>query len=57
MAVSKVGKKRPAHAIEAMGIGKTGKPYSAETRKKMSISQQVSISLISGTIEVFFLLP
>jgi len=42
MAVSKVGKKRPAHAIEAMGIGKTGKPYSTETRKKMSISQQAN---------------
>ena len=53
---AKVGKKRPAHAIEGMGIGKNGKPLSAETRKKISTSQQVSISLISGTIEVFFLL-
>jgi hypothetical protein len=53
---AKLGKKRPPHVIEAMGIGRTGKPYSAETRKKMSIREQISISLISKTIEVFFLL-
>ena len=42
IAASKVGKKRPPHVIEAMRIGRTGKPQSAETRKKMSISQQAN---------------
>ena len=39
---AKVGKKRPAHAIEGMGLGRNGKPQSAETRKKSSISQQAN---------------
>ena len=42
IAASKLGKKRPPHVIEAMRIGRTGKPQSAETRKKMSISQQAN---------------
>jgi len=42
IAASKVRKKRPPHVIEAMRIGRTGKPQSAETRKKMSISQQAN---------------
>jgi hypothetical protein len=48
---------RPSHAIKAIGISINIKPHSVITRKKMPISQEVSISLISGTIEVFFLLP
>ncbi len=42
IAASKVGKKRPQHVIDAMRKGRTGKPQSAETRKKMSISQQAN---------------
>ena len=42
IAASKLGKKRPPHVIEAMRIGRTGKPQSAETRRKMSISQQAN---------------
>ena len=42
IAASKVGKKRPQHVIEAMRKGRTGKPHSAETRKKMSMSQQAN---------------
>jgi hypothetical protein len=45
IAASKIGKKRPPHVIEAMRIGRTGKPQSAETRKKMSISQQANRGL------------
>ena len=42
IAASSVGKKRPPHVIEAMRIGRTGKPHSTATRKKMSISQQAN---------------
>jgi hypothetical protein len=40
--VNKVGKKRPLHVIEAMRLGRTGKPQSAETRRKMSINGQIN---------------
>ena len=43
IATSKVGKKRPLHVIEAMRLGRPGKSQSAETRRKMSISQQADI--------------
>ncbi len=33
---SKVGKKRSPHVIEAMRLGRTEKPQSAETKSKMS---------------------
>ena len=39
IAASKVGKKRPPHVIEAMRLGRTGKPHSPETRKKMFINR------------------
>ena len=36
IATSKVGKKRSPHVIEAMRLGRTEKPQSAETKSKMS---------------------
>ena len=42
---SKLGKKRPPHVIEEMRLGSIGKPQSADTRKKLSISQQVNRGL------------
>jgi len=42
IAASKLGKKRPPHVIEAMRLGRIGKPQSAETRRKMSASQQAN---------------
>jgi len=50
IAASKVGKKRPPHVIEAMRIGRTGKPHSAETRNKMSISQQANRRVKNKTL-------
>ena len=42
IAASKLGKKRPPHVIEEMRLGRIGKPQSADTKKKLSISQQVN---------------
>ena len=36
IAASKVVKKRTPHVIEAMRLGRTGKPQSAETIREMS---------------------
>ena len=52
IAASNLGKKRPQHVIEAMRKGRTGKPHSAETRKKISMSQQANRGVNKQSIRV-----
>src|SRR5262245_18902244 len=49
IAASKRGKARPAHVVEAMRKGRTGKPHDEEARAKMSRAHKERDTLVPGT--------
>src|SRR5262245_3916353 len=49
IAASKRGKARPAHVVEAMRKGRTGKPQSEEARARMSRTHRERGTLVPGT--------
>ncbi|HEX3152930.1 MAG TPA: hypothetical protein VHR66_32965 [Gemmataceae bacterium] len=49
IAASKIGKPRPAHVIEAMRTGRTGKPQSEATKAKMRAARLAYLERQRGT--------